>query len=319
MRKDGESSNGSGGHGSPGGGWKASLAAVLKQHNGAKQDGTVASYATQDKRADVLYAGFKELRQLGYRLDAVQSLRGKHVDALVQGWHMRGLSASTIQNSLSVFRTFSEWIGKSGMVQRVEHYLGAGVAVRTSIASQDRSWSAQGIDIAARIEQVRAKDARVALQLELQAAFGLRAREAMQLRPHIADRGAYLSVTHGTKGGRDRVEPIRTPEQRALLERAKTFCATPSSSTSDPHRKLHQWKNHYYQVVRSCGITRKDGITSHGLRHQYANDRYKALSGADSPVRGGAAVDQAADQAARLIIAEELGHSREGVTIHYLG
>jgi len=320
MRKNGDSSSSSGGdRGSPGGGWKASLAAVLKQHNGAKRDGTVASYATQDKRADVLYAGFAELRQLGYRLDAVLSLRGKHVEALVQGWQARGLSASTVQNNLSVFRTFSDWIGKSGMVQRVEHYLGAGVAVRSSIANQDRSWSAKGIDIAAKIEQVRTKDPRVALQLELQAAFGLRAREAMQLKPHIADKGAYLSITHGTKGGRDRVEPIHTPEQRALLERAKTFCASRATSTSDPSWKLHQWKNHYYQVVRANGITRQDGITSHGLRHQYANDLYKVLSGADSPVRGGGPVDRGADQAARLIVAEELGHSREGVTTHYLG
>lgn len=319
MRKNGESSSGSSGHGSPSGGWKASLAAVLKQHNGAKQDGTVASYATQDKRADVLYAGFKELRQLGYRLDAVQSLRGKHVEALVQGWQARGLSASTVQNSLSVFRTFSEWIGKAGMVQQVEHYLGPGVARRTSIASQDRSWSAKGIDIAAKIEQVGAKDPRVAIQLELQAAFGLRAREAMQLRPHIADKGTYLSVTHGTKGGRDRVEPIRTAQQREVLDRAKAFCATPASSTSDPHRKLHQWKNHYYQVVRSCRITREDGITSHGLRHQYANDRYQQLAGGESPVRGGGGVAPEADRAARLVVAEELGHSRESITGHYLG
>jgi hypothetical protein len=41
------------------GGWKASLAAVLKEHNGARHDGAVASFATQDKRADVPYAGFK--------------------------------------------------------------------------------------------------------------------------------------------------------------------------------------------------------------------------------------------------------------------
>jgi site-specific recombinase XerC len=302
-----------------GGGWKASLAAVLKTHNGAKQDGSVASYATQDKRADVLYTGFAELRQLGYRLDAVQSLRGKHVEALVQAWQARGLSASTIQNSLSVFRTFAGWVGKAGMVQRVEHYLGAGVAVRSSIAREDRSWSARGVDIAAKIEQVRLRDPRVAIQLELQAAFGLRAREAMQLRPHVADKGSYLSVTHGTKGGRDRVEPIRTAQQRDVLERAKTFCATPASSTSDPHRKLHQWKNHYYEVVRACGITRRDGITSHGLRHQYANDRYHELSGAESPVRGGSQNDSGADQIARLILAEELGHSREGVTTYYLG
>ena len=59
------------------GGWKASLAGVLKTHNRVKQDGTVASHATQDKRADVLYAGFKDLREKGYKLDDVHSFRGK--------------------------------------------------------------------------------------------------------------------------------------------------------------------------------------------------------------------------------------------------
>jgi integrase len=316
------SKSGSGTKNAPGkiaGGWKASLAAVLKERNGAKQGGSVASYATQDKRADVLYAGFAELRQLGYRLDAVQSLRDKHVAALVQGWHARGLTASTLQNNLSVFRTFAGWIGKAGMVRGIEHYLGPGVAVRSSIAKEDKSWSAKGVDADVKIGEVRAVDPRVAIQLELSLAFSLRAREAMQLRPFIADKGAYLAVTVGTKGGRDRVVPIDTPQKRALLERAKTFCANRSSSTSDPARKLHQWKNHYYQVVRSCGITRKEGITVHGLRHQYANDRYKALSGTDSPVRRGGMIEREADRAARLIVAEELGHSREGVTTHYLG
>jgi integrase len=301
------------------GGWKASLAAVLKVHNGARHDGAVASFATQDKRADVLYAGFKRLRELNFRMETVMSLRGKHIEALAKDWEARRLSASTLQNNLSIFRTFAEWIGKAGMVRGIERYLGSGTTARSSIAREDKSWSGKGVDVAAKIEQVRHKDARVALQLELQVAFGLRAREAMQLRPYLADKGTYLSITHGTKGGRDRVEPIRTPEQRALLERAKGFCSTPSSSTSDPQRRLHQWKNHYYQVVRSCGITREDGITSHGLRHEYAQERYRELTGADSPVRGGALVDRDTGHAARHVVAEELGHSREGVTTHYLG
>ena len=301
------------------GGWKASLAAVLKAHNGARHDGAVASFATQDKRADVLYAGFKRLHDLKFRMESVTSLRGKHIEALAKDWEARELSASTLQNNLSIFRTFAEWIGKAGMVRGIEHYLGSGTTARSSIAREDKSWSGRGVDVAAKIEQVRQKDARVALQLEVQLAFGLRAREAMQLRPYLADKGTYLSVTHGTKGGRDRVEPIRTAEQRALLERAKTFCVTPSSSTSDPTRKLSQWKNHYYHILRFCGITRKDGVTSHGLRHQYANERYQELTGSDSPVRGGAAVNRDSDQAARQVVAEELGHSRESVTTHYLG
>jgi integrase len=82
---------------------------------------------------------------------------------------------------------------------------------------------------------------------------------------------------------------------------------------------LAQWKNHYYYVLRSCGITRENGITAHGLRHAYGNDRYKELSGQDSPVRGGKLVNREDDRAARIQVAEELGHSRESITTHYLG
>jgi len=305
--------------GTAGGGWKASLAAVLKAHNNAKVDGSVASHATRDKRADVLYAGFKLLREKGYKLDTVESFRGKHMEVLAKAWEARGLSPSTLQNNLSTFRIFAGWIGKAGMVERTDRYVTPGAASRTSINARDKSWTAQNVDIAAKLAEVAAKDARVGLQMALQAIFGLRAREAMQLRPHVADKGHYLALTVGTKGGRDRVVPIDTPEKRELIDRAKTFAASKLASTSDPNRTLAQAKNHYYHVLRSCGITRADGITGHGLRHGYANDRYEQIAGQPSPVRGGTPPDRDTDQAARLEVAEELGHSRESVTTHYLG
>lgn len=137
--------------------------------------------------------------------------------------------------------------------------------------------------------------------------------------PHLADKGAYLAISLGTKGGRHRVEPIDTPEKRALIERAKSWALSKQASTSDPHKTLAQVKNHYYAVLRACGITRRDGITSHGLRHEYANNRYQHLTGHASPVRGGKPVDRQTDYLARLEVAEELGHSRESITTHYLG
>lgn len=301
------------------GGWKASLAAVLKTHNRAKQDGSVASHATQDKRSDVLYAGFKLLREKGYKLDSVQSFRGKHMEVLAKAWEEKGLSPSTLQNNISTFRIFAGWIGKDGMVERADRYVSAGAASRSSVNTEDKSWTAQNVDVGAKIAEVSAKDARVGLQVALQAAFGLRAREAMQLRPHVADKGSYLALTVGTKGGRDRVVPIDTPEKRALLDRAKEFAASKLASTSDPALTLAQAKNRYYHVLRACGVSRAEGVTGHGLRHAYASDRYKALSGADSPVRGGQAPGRDTDRAARLEVAEELGHSRESVTTHYLG
>lgn len=311
------------------GGWKASLAAVLKAHNGAKAvGGSAASHATRDKRADVLYAGFKLLREKGYKLDSVQSFRGKHMEVLAKAWEEKGLSPSTLQNNISTFRVFAGWIGKEGMVERSDRYVSVGAASRSSVNTVDKSWEAKGVDVEAKIAEVSAKDARVGLQIALQAAFGLRAREAMQLRPHVAyvpysgsegHVGGYLLVNVGTKGGRDRVVPVDTPEKAALIERAKAFAASRLASTSDPALTLAQAKNRYYHVLRSCGISRAEGFTGHGLRHAYASDRYKALSGADSPVRGGQPSSRDDDRAARLEVAEELGHSRESVTTHYLG
>lgn len=305
--------------GTAAGGWKASLAAVLKAHNHAKVDGSVASHATRDKRADVLYAGFQLLREKGYKLDTVYSFRGKHIEVLAKAWEERGLSPSTLQNNLSTFRIFAGWIGKAGMVERADQYVSPGAASRSSINTQDKSWTAAGVDIAGKLAEVAAKDARVGLQMALQATFGLRAREAMQLRPHIADKGPYLALTVGTKGGRDRVVPIDTPDKRELIDRAKTFAASKLASTSDPNRTLAQAKNHYYHILRSCGITRADGLTGHGLRHGYANDRYEQITGQPAPVRGGTMLDPDTDKAARLEVAEELGHSRESITTHYLG
>jgi len=65
------------------------------------------------------------------------------------------------------------------MVRGIDHYLGT--AARSSIARQDKTWSGCGIDVSAKSEQIRQKDERAALQFQLQLAFGLRARDAMQL------------------------------------------------------------------------------------------------------------------------------------------
>ena len=314
--------------GTNGSGWKASLARVLKAHNGAKLDGSTASAATQDKRADVLFAAFTQLRELGFKLSDVNSFAGRHMQALAKHWEDKGLSPSTLQNNISFMRTFAKWIGKEGMVEGSAKYVSTpSVATRSSVATADKSWTGAGVDVQAKLAEVAKLDAHVAVQLQLQTAFGLRSREAWQLRPHLADKGSYLAVNLGTKGGRDRVVPIDSDAKRDALAAAKALISDDPrgrlASTAPADRSLVQWKNHYYYVLNEAGISRSDGITSHGLRHGYANDRYSALMGQDSPVRGGdtptAGPDREADRAARHEIAEELGHSRESITTHYLG
>ena len=72
--------------------------------------------------------------------------------------------------------------------------------------------------------------------------------------------------------------------------------------------------------------TEKVGLDkNHGLRHQYAQDRYLELTGRECPKNGGltsrqlSPEDRKIDYESRLQISEELGHSREAITAVYLG
>ena len=59
------------------------------------------------------------------------------------------------------------------------------------------------------------------MSLELQQAFGLRREEAIKFIPDYADQGDHLVLKPSwTKGGKARVIPVRTAEQRAVLNRA---------------------------------------------------------------------------------------------------
>jgi integrase len=63
----------------------------------------------------------------------------------------------------------------------------------------------------------------------------------------------------------------------------------------------------------------------HGLRHAYAQQRYEALAGWKAPINGEPTYKELTseqkkiDHRVRVIISEELGHSRKQITVNYLG
>lgn len=125
-------------------------------------------------------------------------------------------------------------------------------------------------------------------------------------------------MRYGTKGGRPRDIPVKTPEQQELIERALQSVA-PGHYVGAPGRTAVQNANRFYNVLRRFEITKAAlGVTAHGLRHQHANDRYEELAGEPSPVRGGAGAGDA-DGAARMAVSSELGHGRVAITDAYLG
>ena len=157
------------------------------------------------------------------------------------------------------------------------------------------------------------------LSVELQRSFGLRREEAIKFRPSVADHGDYLRLQSSwTKGGKARDIPVRTPAQRALLERARALAGTGSLI---PGRLSYiQQRKKYDRDTAKAGLRKL-----HGLRHAYAQDRYEALTGWKAPLAGGppvsllSAEEKELDMLARETISRELGHERARVTSVYLG
>ncbi len=269
------------------------------------------SHATQAKREYMLSLMANQLHELGYLGMSARSLKPKHIEALVKHWQAQELSTGTIKNRMAVIRWWANKVDKRNVVARSnEHY---GIPDRRFITNESKAKTVTG----EQLEKVR--DEHVRMSLELQQAFGLRREEAMKIQPMVADQGDHLRLKGSwTKGGRERILPIRTEQQREVLNRARRLAGRGS---------LIPGNRNYVQQMRVYeGNTRRAGLHHmHGLRHAYAQNRYQELTGWKCPAAGGplakelTAAQRERDREARLTISRELGHEREAVTAAYLG
>lgn len=252
------------------------------------------SFKTREQRALFLRRFFRDLKSVaGFRtLPDPRNLGERHVRAMVRHWEEQRLSIGTVQTYLSFLRGLSSWVGKTGMVRHLHEY-GFKGARRVEVAQVDKSWSGQGVDVDKKIEAVEKEDLRVGTALRLMFAFSMRCKEAVMFRPHrdvqaLENGQECIHIKQGSKGGRPWWVLIGTPEQQAVLAAARPLAAGVDDSISDPARSLKSSIRRFYYVVGKMGITPKEmTVASHGLRHESLNDRYEAITGHRSPVRGG--------------------------------
>ena len=269
------------------------------------------SFGTQAQRAKVLQLSANQLVGIGYRHLTAHTLKPKHMEALTKQWIAEGLSAGTLKNRLSALRWWALKVDRQNVIAKSNaHY---GIPDRKFVAevSKAKTVTAESLD--------KIKDAHVRTSLELQRAFGLRREEAIKFSPSYADRGDHLELKASwTKGGKARSIPIRTTEQREVLNRARHLAGLGALIPSN--------RNYIQQLRLYEGQTLRAGLCKmHGLRHAYAQQRYRELTGWPAPAAGGpesrmlTAEQKALDRAARLEISQELGHIREQITTVYLG
>jgi integrase len=286
---------------------------VSRVHSTTRISNRALSIKTQEYRAAKLCKAFKELRDGGFALQSPWSLKHKHVQHLVDTWIAAGQSGGTIENKLTYLRALAKWMGKTNLIGSLDDYADREALglKRSYVATEDKSWAAHGVDAVAKIEEIAQTCPYTAVQLKLQAAFGLRIEESFMLRPAEAARNPrMLAVTRGTKGGRPREVPVET--KIGILEEAARLSNGLTGSTVPADRTLSQWRDWYYYVLEKHGVTKRGmGITSHGLRHEYLQTLYKETTGVEAPIkRAGERPDPQLHEEAMRRVVEAAGHSR---------
>ena len=284
-----------------------SLKNVIKEN---KED----SYGTAVKRERLLKLAMSQIREQ-YKIKDVSQLKQKHINYLVERWKSENLSVGTLKNRMSNLRWLANKINNPQIVKRDNADYGID---RRKYVDNDKNIAKQ-LDNN-KLEKIT--DRNVYYSLLLQKNFGLRREESIKFNPSYADKNDHISLKGSwCKGGRPREIPIRTQEQRELLNEIKAYLKLHHQTALIPQNSnfVQQLQSYEYQTI-SVGETH-----NHGLRHQYAQDLYKSLTGFECPKCGGLTSRQLTneqkeiDHTARMIISRELGHNREEITTNYLG
>lgn len=275
------------------------------------------SHATQANRKSMLALFTEQLKNSGFKINQMRpsDIKGRHINALVKTWQAENLTAGTIKNRMAVVRWWCEKVGKAEIVKENSVY---GIENRVHVTNENKSISLKDLDLSK-------IDENIAQSLRLQDAFGLRREESMKFQPEYAldgqtiDNAKYIRLKDSwTKGGRPRTIPITNEKQRQELRKAYAQAVKNGGSMIPKEKSYKAHKATFESVTHALGVGQ-----THGLRHGYAQTRYRELMGFDCPAVGGSrslsADELAKDKEIRMLISEELGHSRINITSVYLG
>ena len=281
------------------------------------KDNRKESKATTANRRAMFRLFAKQLEENGYNIRKMtpHDLKGRHVNKLLEQWRKDGISTATIKNRMSALRWWAKEINNEGAVKsNVE----LNIERRVFVTNESKAISLENIDLSK-------IDENIAQSLRLQDSFGLRREESMKFQPEFAldgqwiDNAKYIVLKPTwTKGKRGRTIPISNENQRKELRKAYALAQKNGGSMIPKEKSYKSHKSNFESVTHALGVGQ-----THGLRHGYAQTRYLELMGFPCPAVGGSrslsADEVAKDKEIRMLISEELGHSRINITSVYLG
>lgn len=120
------------------------------------------SFATRSDRERILTLVADQLQQLGYRNMHADSLKPKHIAALLSRWQAEGIATGTIKNRMSALRWLCEKVGKPGMMPHSN--ADYGIAHRVHVSNVSKAKTVAGDQLA------KVSDRYTAMSLRLQMA-----------------------------------------------------------------------------------------------------------------------------------------------------
>lgn len=276
------------------------------------------SYASKNDMKVMLKKCVRDLHTLGYKVGHVKGFKSKHIYKLVEHWKEQNKSSGTIKNYLSKLRNLGEILDNDKLVKPDNSFYNV----------EGRQYYSKENKAIHNVDFSKCTDKLIRLSMEGQLLFGLRREESIKfILSEALTNSNYIELAPSwTKGGIGRRVPITSHEQRDWLNRVK--------ETVNPGQSLiHEGLSYKEQLNKYTVQTRHLGLRKlHGLRHAYAQRRYRELTqffdpnkkGWECPFNGGKYINEMnqneknIDYKVRTMLTRELGHSRLNILKSYL-
>lgn len=253
---------------------------------------------------------FLKFLTVGFRLENLTNISGKHLCAYLEWRQSCGIAPPTVKSELCAIRYYHDQMPK------VRHPIPSNDALSVNLEKRrfgeiDRTWSEAEFEAFCDIAREDGR-ASYADLLVLAHDLGLRVHEAFRIDTATARSALNTGALHVKgKGGKERTVPM-TPDTNSIFERLLESTAPGNKLFVKDGEPTHlailafqQWIICTREYIRDRNNS--VALTYHGLRHTYAANTYARLK------REGRT-----DFEAHIAVSRLLGHERADVTDIYL-
>lgn len=270
-------------------------------------------------------SGFIDFVGERFKVQKLENLKDKHVQAYIEWAFREGKSASTVWNTVSAVQYFVNQLPgekrlsetkniKEAFIEKQQHnenfqkhdvqrhYIGTG---------KNPAWNAHEVEKAIDMAE-KAGRHDVALAIQFGVELGLRIHEVTrQSRAAVKDSLDKGILTTKGKGGLVRDISVHTVDGRRALQEALRETSYEKQKVfvdqkGETHKAIKSIQNWIYNNRSKFADDPDKKLTFHGLRHSYAQREYEFYRQKTGDER-----------TALLMVAEQMGHGREWITNIY--